>query len=861
MTEKQKKLLEKFDNILEKYGEYSEKHASAQAGTVTKHELKLNSLATFDTAKKLFSKFVFSLPDDKKDQIYEEFVKIYVGIVGEENYKSNVLKGVVPERFPTPESRKYPLFYNCPDDMVKNGTVRNILDKSADFMDENTLDGILSDIDNYKSYFIHNIKVYPLRARVAELKEKNKERIADEGKRNAINAELDLIAETVITSTPRYSMNNGDGYDSIFRNSADSKLDALNEKALREEENKHLADYFEVLPSGKYGGCRSVNQKHSGDIDMINVFCDDKIKLVIPEDRKKSLLKIINYMREKKIVVDNAFAGEGQLKVYGFRRIYDAHNNLVKAIESDDLDVIKNARETYQTEVENMRGLYNMIKSELNPTTDMMIGNVISYRENWLPNEFKNDLVCNAFVNALFNLNSTLVQNGISVEEMVENPNRSFFKILEKSAATAMPNEVLKEKSNAEAIKIMAEGATTGKYTSMGIARNLEFLQALTYGTDVYEKNSLATMLVQSYGIYITAQMTMKESLTTEAYLKKNAVETISNIMLVNPEDRDFDKLSAIPSYNIAVTEKIPPFDSMEYATLHNVEAGKLIERINATVTELAAMDISQHFERTKNSTLIETVHAAQMAAYKYLMVHPAPAEDVMSKKEFDQLKKIMQSPERVFAKALGKELVAEVRKSKSPYEDIVKNGKEKLDAARTEARAAENDYATRVSELKESGSEADLNALMKGELERLDKAYTDGKLPKTYYEARRLDVANGKHENTAPFSADEYPTFNEFKEQYKGELDRKELTKDDVKMFYDRMMENVRFEENKFTLIATGNLPNPTLYEFNAIEETNIHDVKEPIEIPELAESNKGPRSPEIKETRALNREKFSEP
>ena len=861
MNEKQKKLLEKFDELFKKYGEENKVYESAEKGTVTKHEHKLKSLAYLDTVKALFSSFAFSLPDDKKDQIYDEFVKIYIDIKGEQYYKDYVIKGVVPERYPTPESRKYPLFYSCPPDMINNGKARSILEKAVEFMDDKALDGVFSDVDNYKSDFIYNVKVYPLRNRVAELKEKNKERIADEEKRNAINAELDLIAETVITSTREYSMNNGEGYDSIFRNSADDRLDALNEKALREEENKHLTDYFEVLPSGKYGGCRSVNQKHSGDVDMINVFTDDKIKLVIPEDRKKSLLKIINYMREKKMVVDNAFAGEGQLKVYGFRRIYDAHNNLVKAIETDDLDAIRNARETYQTEVENMRGLYNMIKGELNPTTDMMIGNVISYRENWLPNEFKNDLVCNAFVNALFNLNSTLVQNGISVEEMVENPNKSFFKILENSAATAMPNEVLKEKSNAEAIKIMAEGSVTGKYTSMGIARNLEFLQAFTYGTDVYEKNSLATMLVQSYGIYISTQMTMKESLTTEAYLKKNAVETLSNIMLVNPEDRNFDKLCAVPSYNIAVTEKIPPFDSMEYATSHNVEAGKLIERINATVTELAAMDISQHFNRTKNSTLIETVHAAQMAAYKYLMVHPAPAEDVMSKKEFDQLKKIMQSPERVFAKALGKELVAEVRKSKSPYEDIVKNGKEKLDAARTEARAAEQNYADRVSELQKSGSEADLEALMKTELERLDKAYIDGKLPKTYYEARRLDVANGKHENTAPFSADEYPTFNEFKKQYQGELDRKELTKDDVKMFYDRMMENVRFEENKFTLIATGNLPNPTLYEFNAIAETNIHDAKEPIEIPELAESNKGPRSPEIKESSPPTRDKFAEP
>jgi hypothetical protein len=109
---------------------------------------------------------------------------------------------------------------------------------------------------------------------------------------------------------------------------------------------------------------------------------------------------------------------------------------------------------------------------------------------------------------------------------------------------------------------------------------------------------------------------------------------------------------------------------------------------------------------------------------------------------------------------------------------------------------------------------EEELRALPAEEIKKLDKAYTDGKLPKSYYEQRKLDIQNGTHNNKVPFGTDEYPDFNQFKEKYKTELEDKELTNDDVKMFYERMMENARFEENKFLLCAAGKGPKPTLAE-----------------------------------------------
>ena len=875
-----KRFLEKFDDILKQHYDTDAIHNSIVDKPFEKYETGLKANALSDKAKVFFRYLLYSLPEDTREMLYKKFEQTYIKMKGDQQYKPK--KDVIPDAYPTPEAVAYSLFYACPDDLIKSVEARNMIEEALEFVDDTTLEGYINEIDSYESPYLHNVKIYPLRYPIEQIKERNKTRIADEEQRNAINAELDLIAEIVVTSSSTYSNFNGELFDSYNRDVSDKRLDELNAKALAKEENQHLNDYFETLESGEYRGIRSVNDKHYGDLNMINVFTDEKIKMVFSEDRKNSLRKVLNYMREKNMLsADQAAVGDQGSKVYGFKRIYDAHNKLVSLLESDDLAAIRSAREEYQTQIENMRGLYKMVKEEFNLNVNMMLQNIISYRESWVPNEFKNDVVCNAWVNGIFNLSATLEHNNVTLEEMFENPNKAFFNILKRSAETAMPSATLGNKSNAEAIHIMASGQKTGEYTAMGLGRNMEFLQALSYGTDAYEQNSLAQMLIQSYAIYITGQMTIGSTLVAKDYLKANAAETMSNMILINPADRNLDKLCAVPKLNTSATEVVQPFSSMDYITSHNINPTELIERMKSTVSELESIKANiyenlpqkgrTNVKAMSPTVLRDAVYGAQMAAYKYLLVHPAPSEGFMTESEFESLKMIAEDPLSAFGNSISADTKKAIEKSKSPLVAFVTDGQGKFDAARTEAREAEQAYANNTADLRKRFAtlskqlnkgkgnveairedynrvETELNALKEAELKRLDKAYTDGKLPKTYYELRRLDVENGKLDNTVPFSASECPKFSKFKAQYKEELSRKELTLEEVQVFYDRMVENVLFEENKLKLIATGNHPKPELYSFSDIDRVNT-TYKYPIQVSELKEKNDGLVVPKIVE------------
>ena len=133
------------------------------------------------------------------------------------------------------------------------------------------------------------------------------------------------------------------------------------------------------------------------------------------------------------------------------------------------------------------------------------------------------------------------------------------------------------------------------------------------------------------------------------------------------------------------------------------------------------------------------------------------------------------------------------------------------------------------------------VNELISEEVKRLDKEYTDGKLPRDYYEQRKQNIQNGKADDKVPFGTDEYPTFDEFKQKYSDDLKEDNITEEDVQFFYSRMMENARMTETDFFLTASGVKSAPTL---DAPEEFRYQ-----IEIPELSDFDNSQKSPEIKQ------------
>lgn len=836
------RLLAKLDGLISKYHETQELHDKSK--DLEQHEYSIQTLALIDTIKKLNLELVSSLPDDKMEELHAKMEGIVRNKVGEAEFKtvSAQLKG--DPNLKTPEQKKFYMIYNCPNSFIFNGVLREFFEQAAEYADQDKLGRALENIDNYKSDYLYNVKVYPLRDRVEELKKKNAERVSDPEKLKALNEELDSIAELVVTSSKNYSWNNGDLRDKVFLRIGNRRVDALNEKSLKEDDYKHLNKYFCVDKNGEYQGSRSIHETRVGDPNLAKDFNLDKAKMVIPEDKKNAIRNALAYMREKNMIPKNVSAEEKGGKIYGFVNLYNAHNKLVGAIEGDDLDAIRDAKAEYIRELENMRGLYALIKEQFGPDDNMMVGNITSYRESWLPNEFKNDLPVNIYVSAIFNLNATLQNNNVSLDELFEDPSNAFFKVMKNMSAKLMPDAHMSHDSISDAIATISEGKSTGYFTQLGLPRNLEFLHSMTFHEKEYEQNALAMMLLQTYSIYITNLGYSSKFSKMQNYLDTNAAETIANIMLVNPADRDYNRLKAFDDMSYDGMEKIPAFDTLGYLTSHDVPAGELTARIKNTISELSQKSIKSQIGITQDDMMMRSVEAAQLAAIQYLAVYPAPVPGVMSKSEYNALKQIAEKPEVAFAKSLSKALVTKIREART-YQKLTENGKNQFEIAKRNAKNSEKLYNARMdaingklaelnSSLLDAEEDAEISAitdemtkleherniLHEIEIARLEREYLCGNLTKDYFEQRKYNVstgAKGNYKDTVPFGADEYPSFSAFKEQYKDELENKTLTKADVENLYNRKIENARFEEKKLSLMKAANHPTPALKEKSA--------------------------------------------
>ena len=984
MNEKQRQFLEKYDAIFNAYKAGNQAQANIK-DPLESLSVRQKSAADFEKLTAAFKKLVYALPEEHRTTVhlaFEEKFKVHA----KDRY-AGYLQTVQTNRFPTAEAKKYNLFYSVPQALLRNGDVRDIVEQAVEYLDEETLDRVMGEIDAIQSDIVDNVKVEFFRVRVDALKKINAEKKLDQKHLEALNEELEKVAKTVITSTARYGTQQGEEYDKVYRNIADKRIDELNEKTLAQSEYQHFREYFEVASDGTYRGSRSISKAHVGDVKMAEVFTADNVKLTFSPEIKESMLKVFKYMSEHNMLRSGADMGEQETKVYGFAAICEAHDKLAVAIEGTDVEAIKNAREQYERELENMRGLYELIHSEFKPTPAMMIGNVNTYRTEKVPNEFKNDIVLNSLVSGFFNIHAALTQQNHTVEEMIENPGKVFVEIVKGYSQGVTAGANVKDKNVAQAIKTLTI-ASPRRFPGYGLPRNMEFLQAITCNSDAYEKNSFGTMLFSSYASHVGNMVfdTNGNSVTPANYLSVSSVETLANVLLVNDEDRDYDKLRAVESVSIDCTEKISAFDTLKYIETHTIDAGALINRFKDTIKELSEQEAFQKNKHTnKNTAIADTIRAAQFAAYQFLLMHPDPEEcdpEITDQAEIEritkenaekwaELKRIMEEPEVVFedqidemtqealeqrppkhrildaeirakfdaariaernaekeflrksatlrkrfaelsekfgtgigeaADAIRKEYtdvrndlstmgVNELNRLREAYDKgyvptsyyeqrrqdinsrnyehfIPFDGDEYMEIARVEARKAEKAYekqalslikqVNRLSKKLEKGDEkvkkqyaevqAKLNKLKEAEYKRLDKAYADGKLTQSYYDERRYNVETNNIKKFIPFGINEAPTEKQFKAQYADDLNSNALDENDVRMFYERMMQRMRLDEFKFRQIAMGGYPKPEeqLTEFVS-KNMNLDDAITQISIPEADNRDNGMKSPMV--------------
>ena len=801
MTETQKKFLEKFNALYNSYKTKDQEYPNI-ADPVKSVQEKHRSIFDFEKMTELFKRLVYALPEEHRTTAHSVFEEKYKAFSGNDRYAGYIKLVNDPKsvKYPTAEAKKYHLCYLIPQVLMRAGDANDIVAQAVEHLDDNTLEGLLSEIENFRSDVVDNIKVEFFRKRVEELKAANETRVEDRAQREALNEELEIVAKTVITSTARYGSEQGEAIDAAYRTIGENRIDELNEKSLSTPEFQHFRGYFDVDMSGKYRGTRSVSNAHREDTEMADVFTADNVKMTFTDKTKDSMRKVFAYMRSHNMFRDDANIGEQGTKIYGFAPICEAHEKLKAAIEGTDVDAIREARMQYETELQNMRGLYELIKKEFNPPIGMMVGNINTYRTEMVPNEFKNDILLNALVSGFFNLNAALAQQKSDLEQMFENPNKVFLQILKGFAANITAGAYVEGQNIAQAIKTLTVANSNRKFPATGLPRNIEFLQALTYGSEAFEKNSLGSMLFTSYASYVGNIVfdTEGDSLNLTDYLVVSPVETLANVFLVNDEDRDYNRLRAANTMTIDCTEKIPAFDTMKYLETHTIDAGALINRFKDTLTELSEQ---KYFQRNANETkytaIADTVRAAQFAAYQFLMVHPEPEEcdpGITDENEiaritkeneriWEELRRIVNEPEVVFADQIEEKTKEALDKRLPKHKMFDAETKAKINAARIAQRKAEQEYDNKTRALRDHfadvckqfgtgiGPEADkvradytktkaeLAAFVDNECKRLKEAYVAGEIPVSYYEQRRRDIRLGTVNNFIPFGAEERMT------------------------------------------------------------------------------------------------------
>ena len=897
--------------------DYKEKYLGHNTPAYDKFNIGIAYTATDEKLKRAYKKLVALVPTEKKTELHAKIETYFRATFKTEASFTNMKKRILAK--PELEEKEFYIFEAPTNNFFVEGDTNAVFDTILDYLDGVELDGVTEDLESYKAECEYNQEIYPWANEIEEIKKKNIETVADEQKLKELNEELDIIAKTVVTSPDEYTKSY-ELYENEVAHEQNLLTDEINDRQLESEQYRELNDYFRdnTVSNDVNYGVRHISDAHETDTNVAKEFLKEDRKFILPEDKKNALRNILKLMKERGML-DERILGESNDKTYSFNQIGTAQANLHDLIRSGSTDVgaIRHAREEYESALQNMRDVYKMIGEQLSPNENSAIGNLSSYRTSWVPNEFKNNIFINAYANAIYNLGAIMDEVGIDYDEMLDDPSEAFFKCIVHLSKKVTPNDVLKNAQPADAIGFANSYFQTKGYPLLAVGRQGEFLRQLTAGTEYYEQNTMALLLTATYDtrVFGLAQNGDYSSLFG-FFVKGEKEQTAANMLLVNEEDRDYNKLRSFEAITVDGMEKIPPFNATEYLENHKVDPAKLIERLNDTVKRV--------YNREDKAGLIGrmaiTVRAAQVAAYEFMLMHPTPDVEAknafFTKAQFNALKAIVNTPEKAFSKFMTKDLSeekaryrsmsdyskgiehtgeaalkgTELSKAEKAYcqkiEDIkktltgkdaeaaisellakeiqriendekayskelrdemakyepmsayIKNvertGKDALKTAREEAREAEKAYGKQVDNIKRTltgkDAESALADLRAKEIERLEQAYANGKLPSDYFEQRRFNVEQGKETKTVPFGASEQPSFSKFKKEHAEEF--KDMSAEEMQTLYDRMMDNARRAENKFMLTAAGKQPKPTVERADPVEVKEIQNQREHIDV-----------------------------
>lgn len=773
-----KALQEIIDNIYADKEDLARRIA-AENDEYRKHDLQFEyDSVIIDRFRNIYHRTLASIPDGDLEYIEGTIINV---LGSEEAYDR--LKGNVLTHFPKATLRKF--CESVPISIIAQH-FDTLIDKLSEHVSNKDMDQIAKETKNYIPSPINNTPIHPLKDKIESIKKGEKFAKLGAKEREEVAKQLDGINEVVKESPRRYS-------DSI------TDFDADYERITNTHNRQFFANYIKENEGFAKAFERNdlsftIKDDVAGDKEKVDIVKSQNFKLT--PQTQSAILRIWKKMDELNIISAGNGAESGS-KIYGFAKIYGARENINKALKNEQFDNLKTLREEYEKQLQNMREMYRLVKTELNPTPETIPGNVQNYREDFVPAEFKNDICVNATVNGMYNAYSIVKSMGISAEEFLQNPQPYIEQAFNAELNKFHIDKYYKNVPFEETVARVYGDKSKAGLNAHGMPRMVSTLTLFEKDKDQRVKDMIygAIQTGKIENIYADEQVCYN-------YFSNGRTNSLVNLIFVNPEDRNFDKLRSTMALTGDKLHKLPAFDLASYLKEKNIPAEVIEGRIKNFLT--TAYNLSQTSEKQhakdqvnydkllqqykegkisqrpdypgsqalSNDEFVKMVKDLQQGVLAYAMLSDSQKDPAVShlvnflRDPADALKSLNLDEKTVqkMDKLKSKDVVLNNYKEQAKLEGVLDTEDIRLkeatynkladkilkDANKLASKVAGEKDAKKVEELQKRSVQKmnELKQLQKAETERLCKEHKDGNIPSDYYKKRVENILSLNHNN-----------------------------------------------------------------------------------------------------------------
>lgn len=540
-------------------------------------------------------------------------------------------------------------------------------------------------------------------------------------------------------------------------------------------------------------------------------------------DEYKADMKYMMHRLDEINHVKAGLNGEQGTKSYGFTKLSNTTEDLEKSIKKGNAAEILNTAVEYRKDYKDMAELVEFSDKHFSKDPVVYSGNLDVARTPTIPYEFRRDLRNASHINSAFTALSFVKTNGVEIDDFVEDP----IGVMQKKSMPGKEfdlNELAKKPYKTKTVIEMVNGVPTEKevqvprtFGEMCRYMHSSELDAIITDKAVDYAGGRAidgitkacpdeSTISQNFGAMM-ANTVVKE--TIGHYVSKARIdhdlEAYQNLILMGDEERDYVKaLSGDRAFNPETKEiESGKFDA--YARLENMQdnCAEFSDKINTILHDFYADPTMM------NGGTEDLLAATQLLTAKYLTVHP----EAKGQPGYDDLKKFVEDPYREVNARLNDWGLPElkmddtgVRMQKPISDDIGKKFVAFIDDPKFEKnlktmeKQMKNDLKAKEKAFSTASRRKENKEAAKTEyLKTLKEEFSKGNITEYYYKTRTEQIlSDSKAKAPSMFRIDDFPKLKNYVPNL-SEEERDGLTKDDIKILYERDKERAQAEKDNF--------------------------------------------------------------